>query len=157
MSTNPIRRSCPVLPQAAFWRILLQGSVSLSQGTSSMGLVTAINRGPLPGRRTFIHKSCGLLRWCWCCRGMCVGVRRRCGSTPPFSIYPYTCTVSSSKWQSNRLNTFGVPSAKHELDMETTCICIHVTAGSMSPSQPSAITKRLLFSFSRELITSLLY
>lgn len=143
MSTNPIRRSCPFLPRAAFWRILLQGSVSLSQGTSSMGLVTAINRDPLPGHRTFIHKSCGRVRW-WCSRG----TQRICGPTPPFpyihTLTPYTHTTS--KWQSNRLTTYGVPPVKHELDMETTCICIHVTASPMPPSQPSAITERLLFS-----------
>lgn len=35
---------------------------------------------------------------------------------------------------------------KHGLDMETTCICIHVTAGPTSPSQPQPITERLHFS-----------
>lgn len=53
------------------------------------GLVTAINRDPLPRHKTFIHKSCGLVRWC-CSRGMCVGVRRS-GSTPPF---PYIHTLA---------------------------------------------------------------
>lgn len=123
MSTNPIRHSCPVYPRLPFGKCFSR-DLCLSQSTSS--LVTAINRGPLPGRRTFIHKSWRLVRWCWCCRGMGAVVRKRCGST---SLFPYTCTVSSSKWQSNRLTTYGVPSAELELDMETTCICIHVTAG----------------------------
>ena len=60
------------------------------------------------------------------------------------SIFNHTHTTS--KWQCNPLTTYGVPSVKHELDMETTCICIHVTAGAASPGQPEPITERLLFS-----------
>lgn len=73
------------------------------------------------------------------------------------STHTHTHRDTSSKWQRNPPTTYGVPSEKLKLDMETTCLRIHVTAGSMSPSQPKPITERLLFQLPWKLITSVLY
>lgn len=143
MSTNPIRHSYPVYPRLPFREYFSRDlclSVMAHQAWvwSQLSIGTpCLGTGPLSTRavgwRDVVFSGyvsiCVEETWVYS------------------AIYPYTHTVSTSKWQSNRLTTYGVPSVKHELDMETTCICIHVTAGSMSPSQPNAITERLLFSF----------
>lgn len=156
MSTNPIRRSCPVYPRLPvgeyFSRdlcLLVMAHQPWAWSQPSMG-APCQDAGPLSTGAVGCWDGAGV-------GGACVPAEEEMQLHSLFAIHPYTCKVSSSKWQSNGLPTYGMASAKHGLDMETTCICILLTAGSMSPSQPSAITERLLFSFLRELITSLLY
>lgn len=112
---------------------LLWGESFSSEGASSMACSDRSIQDPLPGQRDLYPTSAGgdgvVRGWGWGDLGV-----------PP----PHAHKAPTSKWQSNRLSTYGVPPA-HELDMETTCICIHVTAGFMSPSQPRPLTERLLF------------
>ena len=115
--------------QTALWRIW--------PGCKSPGSI----RAPSMGTGTFIHgdEVRGL--------GDDSGGKGDLDAPPNPLTHTHTHAHTTSKWHCNPLTTYGVPSLKHKLDMETTCICIHVTAGSMSSSQPKPITERLLFSF----------
>lgn len=53
---------------------------------------------------------------------------------PPPSLH-----TISPRGQRSPPTTYGVPSQRHELDMETTCICIHVSAGSVSSGQTNPL------------------
>lgn len=121
MNTDPL--SCPVNP----WLPPCL-SVWAQQACMAWLLVTGINQGPPPGHWDLYPQGWGAQEIC---------------KHP----HPPTLKHTTSKWQCNPPTTYGVPSVKHKLDMETTCICIHVTGGCMSPSQPKPITERLLFSF----------
>lgn len=92
------------------------------------------SRTPCLGRGTFIPQQLGVMVW-W--EG---GVGEIWVPPPPRSQSP---NLKMAKQSSQHL--WRAPCTRHELDMETTCICIHVTAGSMSPSQPRPMTERLLF------------
>lgn len=101
MSPYPISR--PVYPGRAMWRILLQGSMSLSEGASSQAWSQGSIRTPCLGTGTFIHRSWGLV-WCccvcMCVGGMVVGGGLHTGCTP---IYPCSLSLSMAMQSSHLL------------------------------------------------------
>lgn len=114
---------------------LLWGESFSSEGASSMACSDRSIQDPLPGQRDLYPTAAGgdgvVRGW----GGGDLGV-----PPPPRSQSP---NLKMAKQLSQHL--WRAPCARHELDMETTCICIHVTAGFMSPSQPRPMTERLLF------------
>lgn len=139
MGHEHISHQLPSEPQAALWKILLQWSMSLSVGATSLhglGVSHRDQSGPPAWAQRPLPTGvgCGECWWCW--RGVV-----RWGWVVVLEIWihlhlsTHTCTQSLNG-KCSPPTTYGVPSLKHKLDMETTCICIHVTAGSMAPSQP---------------------